>query len=137
VIASRAGIGLGCGLSQLDLPRPCAVGFAFKGTEVDAGERGGFLGNIWETYSNGDFDFGNIEEFWVGGEGGQLGGAFTNSVANRGIGYFAFTGIGLSAGPLLGGQLGLYVEPNGVGVYAEGHDGPGAGGVGVGLTSCH
>ena len=134
VVASKAGIG--CGLSEVDLPRPCFVGFEFQGTEVDAGETGGFVGNIWETYSDGGADFGSLLEFWMGGEGGQVGGALTNSAAGKGIGGFTFAGIGLSAGPLAGGQIGLYAEKNGAGVYAEGHHGPGAGGVGLGLTSC-
>lgn len=128
--------GIGCDQS-IPPPNLCLVAFLFSGREADAGVGGGLAGTIAEhNLSTGQVDFGSLEEGWVGGEGGVLGAAGTHSFRTGENGLFVFAGTGVSTGPLAGGQLGLYFEHSGVGVYAEGHEGLAAGGAGFGITSC-
>lgn len=114
----------------------CFGSFAFGGTEVDGVEGGSFAGAIVDSSFSG-LDMGPMMELWLGGEGGQLGGAFTVSHTGKG-GGFAFAGTGVSGGPFAGLQLGTFYDPigGGFGFYAEGHFKSSAGGIGLGLSNC-
>lgn len=128
--------GFGCDPS-IQPTKPCIVAFLFSGREADAAWGGGFAGTISEyNLFTGQVDFGALGEAWAGGEAGVLGAAASHSFRTGENGFFTFAGTGLSAGPLAGGQGGLYLESNGIGVYAEGHSGPVAGGAGLGIAPC-
>ncbi len=94
-----------------------------------------FAGGIVESNLQG-LDDGPLYELSLGGEGGVVGGAFTQSASTGRSTGFVFAGISLSAGPLAGGQLGTFLGPNEFGLYLEGHNGLTAGGVGFAFTSC-
>jgi hypothetical protein len=81
---------------------------------------------------------GSISEGWAGGEGGVVGGAYVQDSGTGKLSSFGFVGIGISAGPLAGAQVGFYYAGSSdFGLYLEGHGVSRAGGSGVGLTPCH
>jgi hypothetical protein len=116
---------------------PCFTSFLFSGQEVDLGGGGAFAGTMSEyNWSTGEVDLSSLAEAWLG-EGAMVGAAGSQSLMNGRGGGFTFVGFNASAGPLAGGQVGEYLETDGIGVFAEGHGGPGAGGAGIGITLCH
>ena len=114
---------------------PCVGSFSFAGREADVAEGSIFVGAIVDSTLN-SLDIGPMYEGALGGEGGAVGGAFTQSANAGTYGGFVFAGGSLSAGPLAGVQVGVYMGPHDFGIYFEGHRGPTAGGVGFGFTSC-
>jgi hypothetical protein len=74
-----------------------------------------------------------LSEGWIGGEGADLGLGKVTVPGNLLNGFFSFLGLSISAGPLAGGQIGFVggLDQGWIGLYVEGHGGPGAGGAGV------
>lgn len=96
-----------------------------------------FAGTLASTTTSGRVDLFSLEEGWVGGEGLLVWGAYTHSFMTGESGFFGFLGVGVSSGPLAGGQLGLFLEPGEIGIYSEGHEGLSAGGAGFGIKICN
>ena len=116
-------------------PNQCFGTFSFAGLEGDGAEGSVFVGSILEsTVSN--LDVGSLYEGALGGEGGVVGGAVTQSFRTGKTGGFAFGGGSLSAGPLAGLQVGMLLSGNDVGLYYETHRGPVAGGGGFAFSAC-
>ncbi|WP_306591897.1 RHS repeat-associated core domain-containing protein [Geothrix sp. 21YS21S-4] len=105
--------------------------FGFGGVEADGAVAGFFHGAIHEIDTAEGHSTGLLTEAWGGGEVAVLGGGKITTVENvksGGVlsGGFVFGGASLSAGPLAGTQLGIVSGPGWIGVYWEGHAGPGA-----------
>lgn len=83
-----------------------------------------------------NIDVGSLYEGALGGEGGVLGAAVTQSFTTGKTTGFAFGGGSVSAGPLAGLQIGMIWSPDDVGVYYETHRGVVAGGGGVAFSIC-
>jgi hypothetical protein len=108
---------------QKRTPRICGGTFYFGGLEADAAEAGAFTGVIHEHDSIDGSLTGNLTEVWGGGEGVAAGGGKITSLGDNSIfqGLLGFVGVGASAGPLAGIQIG-YAGGNGWGgLYVEGH----------------
>lgn len=113
----------------------CSGTFSFSGLEGDGAEGSVFAGSILEsTVSN--LDVGSLYEGALGGEGGVMGGAVTQSFTTGKTSGFAFGGGSISAGPLAGLQVGMIFSPDDVGFYFETHRGPVAAGGGFAFSSC-
>ena len=120
-------------------PKICGGTFAFGGAEVDGGVGGAFTGGIYEADSVDGVSGGALTEGWGGGEGPLLGGGkiTTPSDTSPLKGLFGFAGVGISAGPLAGFQIGYAGGAGWGGLYLEGHVGGFAAGAGgYQRTSC-
>lgn len=92
---------------------------------------GAFHGGIIESDSKKGTQSGLLSEGWVGGEAAQLGIGKVTKPGEAINGWFGFGGLGISAGPLAGCQVGIVVGNGWIGVYAEGHLTAGATGGGA------
>jgi RHS repeat-associated protein len=124
--------------SKLTLPQVCGGTFAFAGGEADGAVTGAFAGGIVEADSQEGITGGSLVEAWAGGEGPVIGAGKITSPSDRSVlqGFLGFTGVGLSAGPLAGLQIGYVAGKGWGGLYIEGHVGPIAVGTGGYLSSC-
>lgn len=117
----------------------CWGTFGFGGLEGDGGEGGAFAGGIVESNSSSGYSAGSLVEGWAGGEGpvAGIGKITTPSDSSPLQGVFGFSGVGVSAGPLAGAQVGGAMGDHWAGLYIEGHAGPWAlgGGAYIG-TDC-
>lgn len=100
--------------------------FRFGGAEADGAEAGGFHGVIHEYDNKTGHTTGLLSEGWLGGEGAAVGAGKITMPGDLFGGWFGFLGGSLSLGPITGGQVGIAAGSNWVGVYWEGHAGPGA-----------
>jgi hypothetical protein len=81
---------------------------------------------------------GSLVEGWLGGEGPLVGVGKITNPGNPMGGILGFVGVGASAGPLAGIQIGYAAGSGWGGLYLEGHVGPVAvGGGGYANTSCN
>jgi hypothetical protein len=128
--------GIGCDPNpDQDETTLCFGSFAFTGLEGDVGVGSVFVGAITESSMSG-IDVGPLYEVTFGGEAAGVGGAVTQSLVTGQTSGFVFAGVGLTAGPLAAGHLGVFLGPRDAGVYVEGHRGFVAGGVGFGVSIC-
>jgi RHS repeat-associated protein len=114
------------------VPRICGGTFSFAGVEGDAAEGGMFAGAIHEHDSVDGNSTGSLVEAWGGGEVGLLGAGKITSPNDKSLfqGGLGFLGAGINAGPLAGVQIGSAGGRGWGGLYAEGHFGHLAWGVG-------
>lgn len=119
-------------------PKICYGTFAFGGVEGDAGFGGVFSGEIVEVDNANGVSGGHLGEAWGEGEVLAAGaGKITAPTDTSPLqGLFGFVGLGISAGPLAGFQLGYAGAGSRGGFYLEAHAGPLAGGAGIYLRSC-
>lgn len=89
-------------------PKVCGGTFAFGGAEVDGAIGGGFTGVIHERDSVDGASTGQLTELWAGGEGPVVGGGKITTPHDKSplSGLLGFVGVGISAGPLAGFQVG-------------------------------
>jgi RHS repeat-associated protein len=100
------------------IPQICGGTFAFGGGEADGAVSGAFAGGIVEIDSQEGVTGGSLVEAWAGGEGPVIGAGKITSPSDRSVtqGLLGFTGVGISAGPLAGLQIG-YVAGKGWGGF--------------------
>jgi hypothetical protein len=107
--------------------------------EADLAEGGAFTGVIHEHDSIEGNSVGNLTEGWGGGEVVAAGGGKITTTGDKSTlqGFLGFVGLGASAGPLAGLQVGYAAGKGWGGLYVEGHLGHIAwGGGGYLRTSC-
>ena len=117
-------------------PRVCSGGFIFGTGELDLGVAFGAVGGIAESNSPG-LDVGSLYEGGIGGEGGFLGLAVVRSASTNQTRAYGMLGVGLSAGPHAGAQIGIIFRRDEIGMFYEGHVGAAAGGAGHGVGKCN